>query len=128
VTSPTARPSAAPAPPASRSNILLFADDFESGTLGKWTQLLGLWTKDNTRSHAGTFALRYPAEGDVDGLTRMLVANPAINVADVYVESWWYLDNASTDYNLAQGLRMTGVQQPATGITPSCTRTRRSGG
>ena len=107
--------SAAGGPPADRSNVFLFADDFEAGNLNKWTQLLGLWTIDNTRSHSGTFALMYPVEGDVDGLTRMLVANPALNVADVYVESWWYLNSASTDYNLAQGLRMTGVQPTSNG-------------
>jgi hypothetical protein len=106
---------AAPAPPAGKSNVFLFADDFEAGNLNKWTTLLGLWTVDNSRSHTGTFSLKYPTEGDVDGLTRMLVANPAVNVADIYVESWWFMNSAATDYNLAQGMRMTGVQPTSNG-------------
>ena len=106
---------AAAAAPANKSNVFLFADGFESGNLNQWTQLQGLWTVDNTRSHGGTFSLMYPAEGNVDGVGRLLVANPALNVADIYVDSWWYLNSPSTSYNVSQGLRMTGVQPTSNG-------------
>lgn len=93
-------------PPAARSNVFLFADDFEAGNLNQWVQLpQGLWAVDNSRSHAGTASLRYPGEGDA---VRVLAANPALAVADVYFESWWYLSSASTQFDVSQNVRHTG--------------------
>ena len=95
---------AATNPPANKSNVFLFADDFESGNLSKWTHL-GLWTIDNTLSHAGTFALRYPAESSA---VSTLLANPALNVDNVYFDAWWYRDTPSTGYDIAQAVREDG--------------------
>ncbi|MBL8911946.1 MAG: DUF2341 domain-containing protein [Archangium sp.] len=84
------------APPTNRANVFLFFDDFESNSLNKWTRDTdgGQWAVSNTESHGGTYALSYPVESD-EG--HAIVANPALNVADVFVESWWYLDHDSMD-------------------------------
>lgn len=93
-------------PPATASNVFLFVDGFEAGNLNQWTQLPpALWAVDNTRAHTGTFSVRHPSEGDA---TRVLAANPALNLADVYLESWWYLSSSSTLFDVSQNVRHTG--------------------
>lgn len=84
------------APPANRANVFLFFDDFESNSLTRWTRDGdgGHWAVSNTESHSGTFALSYPEEPDDP---RSIVASPALDVGDVFVESWWYLDHDSVD-------------------------------
>src|ERR1017187_5751732 len=77
---------AATNPPANKSNIFLFADDFESGNLNQWTAApIGLWTVDNSRPHSGTFSLKSPAESSA---VSTLLANPALNVDNVYFDAW----------------------------------------
>ena len=95
-------------PPASMANIFLFSDDFESGNLSKWTQLPAgaSWSVSAARSHNGASALMYPSEPGIQ--VKMLVANPALNIADVYVESWWLLDSPSTFWDLKQLFRQSG--------------------
>jgi outer membrane protein assembly factor BamB len=93
-------------PPANKANIFLFSDDFEAGNLAKWTNLGGgLWQVDGTFSHSGTHSLKYPSECCVEGY---LVANPALNVGDVYLDSWWYSTNAGTTDIFGQLLRQSG--------------------
>ena len=36
-------------------------------------------------------------------------ANPALNVADVYLDAWWNLSAVSTDWNVAQTLRRVAL-------------------
>lgn len=97
---------AATNPPADKARIFLFSDDFEAGNLNKWTQVpTANWAVSGTRAHTGAAALKYASEADQ---IRILVANPALNVADVFVESWWYLETASTLWELKQVLRQNG--------------------
>lgn len=96
---------AAGAPPANRARVFLAHDTFELGNLSKWAEFPNsLWAADNTRSHAGIFSGMFPAEPPN---SRVLVVNvpTPLNVADVYTESWWYLNSASTAYKLNQGVR-----------------------
>lgn len=76
---------AADAPPSSSANVFLFADDFESGNLSKWTQVpAALWAANNTHTHSGAFAVMYPAEGPG---SHLLLTNPALNVENVYLDT-----------------------------------------
>lgn len=94
---------AAGAPPTNRLRVFLFEDDFEGGTLSRWTITSnGLWVADNARAHDGAYSVRYPAEGDKG--TAML-PNLSVNEPDVYVESWWYLDSPSTSYKTSLQVR-----------------------
>jgi len=76
----------ATSPPANKANVFLFADDFEAGTLSKWTILNGLWQVATDQKHGGTRSLKYPTEVETDAF---ILANPALNVANVYVDAWW---------------------------------------
>ena len=52
----------AASPPANKANVFLFFDDFEGGTLSKWTILSGSWQVATDQKHGGTRSLKYPAE------------------------------------------------------------------
>ena len=92
-------------PPASPANVFLLSDDFETDNFNKWisSDMGGTnWTIDNSRSHSGTFAATYPAEATGQ---HAIIANPPLNVADVYFESWWYLTNINPALNVGLELR-----------------------
>lgn len=97
-------PDAGPAP-SNRDNVYLFWDDFESGTLAKWTVKSGAWQAAADKAHSGTGSLKYPSE--YASTVKWLVANPAIDQADVLFEAWWYLGSV-TSAEVAQLAR----QQP----------------
>ena len=80
------------APPANKSNVFLFWDDFETASLSKWTASSGsLWQVATDQRHAGTYALKYPSQA---AALHSLKANPALDEADVYFEAWWrFSDN-----------------------------------
>lgn len=88
-------------PPANRSNIYLFFDDFEGGNLNKWTIASGLWQVATDQPRTGTYSLKYPAEAAAD---THIDANPALDEADVYFEAWWRFTNP-TATDMAQLFR-----------------------
>ncbi|MDZ7379745.1 MAG: DUF2341 domain-containing protein, partial [candidate division KSB1 bacterium] len=92
------------APPTNPANVFLFSDDFESGTLGKWTVLNGLWQIATDQPRSGTYALKYPAE---TGLDAHIDANPALNEANIYFDAWWRFNDAGT-VDIAQVVRGAG--------------------
>ncbi len=92
-------------PPANKANVFLFADDFEAGNLSNWTVLGGLWQIATDRPRSGTYSLKYPAEAAAD---QWILANPALNEANVYVDAWWnfsVLDPLNGVPNIAQVFR-----------------------
>jgi Bacterial Ig-like domain (group 2) len=90
-------------PPQNPSIVFLWADDFETANFNKWLPATGgLWQIDNTRSHHGTFAAMYPTEG---GGSYSLIANPPLNMADVYVDAWWQINALSDKWNVSQDVR-----------------------
>jgi hypothetical protein len=93
---------AAGSPPANKGNIFLFYDDFETGNLNKWTvKSGGLWQAASDQAHAGTYALKYPA--DTEPADRYIDANPALYEGDVYFDAWWRF--SATTIDIAQEVR-----------------------
>ena len=92
----TGNPSAA-GPPSSASSVYLFADDFESGNLAKWTQPVaaGAFTASTDRAHRGTYSVRLNA---ITNSLRLLKAS-GVNTAGVALSAYWYLTSPyATDY------------------------------
>lgn len=82
----------ATAAPANRANIFLFFDDFETNSLAKWSAPDGgLWQTTNSQRHGGSYSVRHGAETD---LNRPLVVSPALDVANVYLDAWWYFEGS----------------------------------
>ncbi len=109
-------------PPANKANIFLFADDFETGNLSKWSILSGSWQVATDQIHGGTYALKYPTEGP---LNRLILANPSLNEANVYLDAWWrfsVLDPANSIPDLAQMVRAdaTGANDYEVNIEDQC--------
>jgi hypothetical protein len=90
---------AAGAPPANPDNVFLFADDYESGTLARWSQSVPSWSNVATRPHRGTRSMRHGAEGPQG---RRIVAAPELDVGDVYLEAWWNVSSLDNTFNVAQ--------------------------
>jgi hypothetical protein len=86
-------------PPANADNVFLFHDDFESGTLGKWSQNVASWTNVDTRAHRGTRAMRHGPEGPQG---RTILASPALDVDNVIVEAWWNVTSLHPEFNASQ--------------------------
>lgn len=94
---------AATNPPANRLAVFLFADDFETGTLANWIKIdAQSWAISGAQAHGGTKAVMYPSEAAAGA---DLVANPALNIADVYLESWWFINALSNQWNISQMVR-----------------------
>jgi hypothetical protein len=109
------------APPANKSNVFLFWDDFESGNLSKWTASgSSLWQVATDQKHAGTYALKYPSQTN---LLHTIKANPALDEPDVYFEAWWrFSDNTVSDIGMgvrwgATDNRYEGALEPNAGWT-----------
>ncbi|MFZ5442060.1 MAG: hypothetical protein ACOZQL_18785 [Myxococcota bacterium] len=90
-------------PPANPRSVYLFFDDFEEGTLGRWTVRNGLWERATDRKRSGNAALHYPGQGD--GTQYLIEAKPALSEADVFLEAWWNVDNTS-NADFAQFVRL----------------------
>jgi len=60
------------------------------------------WTIDNAHSHSGTFAATYPTEATAQ---HAIIANPPLDVGDLYFESWWYFAGP-IDSHLNVGLEL----------------------
>ncbi len=86
------------AAPANPHSVYLFADDFEEGTLGRWTlRGGGNWVRATDRAHGGTGSVRYDAQSNTQ---QYLEANPALDEADVMFEAWWNTSNTgNTDFS-----------------------------
>ncbi len=93
---------AASAAPANRSDIFLHWDDFESGSLSRWSVLSGSWTISTAQAHGGTSSLAHGEETTTD---RVIVANPPLSVADVYFDAWWRRSGRSVD--VSQTVRLS---------------------
>jgi len=94
-------------PPANKANVFLFFDDFEDGTLNKWIRPLGgTWASTTTQHHSGSRSARHST---VNSISYDLVANPALNVDNVYVDAWWYI-SSSNPYDISQYLRLNGTE------------------
>jgi hypothetical protein len=97
-------------PPANKANVFLFADDFEGGTLSKWTILSGGWQVATDQKHGGTYSLKYPTESGTSD--KWIFTNPALNEANVYLDTWWrfsVLDPANSRPDMAQLFRADGA-------------------
>lgn len=92
-------PAAAADAPANPDQVFLFHDDFESGTLSRWSQSSTTWSNVGTRAHRGTRSLRHGPEGPQG---RRIVADPALDVGDVYVDAWWNVSSLNTEFNSSQ--------------------------
>ena len=92
---------AANAPPRNLDNVYIFHDDFEAGNLNRWTIINGAWKINSTQARSGTRSLAYPSEGGGDAI---IVANPALNERDVYLEAWWRFN--TTDVDISQIFRL----------------------
>ncbi len=90
------------AAPADPHAVYLFADDFEEGTLARWTLRSGAWQRVTDRAHGGLGALKYGTEGAGD---QFIEAKPALAEADIMFEAWWNTSNAANT-NFAQAVRM----------------------
>ncbi|MCC6336204.1 MAG: hypothetical protein IT380_19730 [Myxococcales bacterium] len=91
------------APAADPSAVYLFFDDFEGGSLGKWTIRSGtLWALATDQAHSGASALRHTAETDAHAV---IEAQPALAEADVLFEAWWRTSNTG-DTDFSQCVRM----------------------
>lgn len=77
--------------PADPRRVYLFFDDFEEGTLSRWTVRGGAWARVTDRARSGTGALKYGAEGG--GSHLVIEASPALDEADVMFEAWWNTSN-----------------------------------
>ena len=86
----------ATSPPADKANVYLFYDDFESGTLDKWTVANGTWQTANDEPRGGIYSLKYVPDGLFDD--RFIYANPALDDSNLYFEAWWRFSSLeSTD-------------------------------
>ncbi|MBL8911159.1 MAG: putative metal-binding motif-containing protein [Archangium sp.] len=83
--------------------VYLFFDDFESGTLSKWTIRSGGWVSDTARAHSGTSAMKFPTEAGASD--KVIAANPALTEADVLFEAWWNTGNPGVT-NFSQLVRL----------------------
>lgn len=101
---------AAGSPPRNPDLVYLFSDDFEDGTLTRWTQDNDqTWQNVSTRAHRGTRAVYHGPE-DAEG--RGLVAAPALDERDVMFEAWWNVSSLDTDFNTSQmPRRVSGAGQ-----------------
>ena len=100
----------AASPPANKANVFLFADDFEGGTLSKWTILSGSWQVATDQKHGGTYSLKYPTESGTSD--KSIFANPALNIDNIYLDTWWrfsVLDPANARPDMAQVFRADGT-------------------
>lgn len=92
-------------PPASRDNVWLFWDDFETGTLSKWNQpTTALWAIASDQTHGGSYAVKLP--GRLSGSVRYLAAS-GLSTTDIRLDAWWRLSNVGSSVNVAQGVRAT---------------------
>lgn len=78
-------------PPADPRRVYLFFDDFEEGTLARWTVRNGAWARATDRAKSGTGALKYGTEGSSANM--IIEASPALDEADVMLEAWWNTSN-----------------------------------
>ncbi|HRP06922.1 MAG TPA: hypothetical protein PLL69_00410 [Gemmatimonadales bacterium] len=100
-------PAAGSNPPSDPALVFLFSDDFESGNMSRWTQSGGTWSVVTSQAHRGTRSLGHGAEGPQG---RRVVAEPELDVADVYVDSWWRVSSMHPDFNSAQMARYRNNQ------------------
>ena len=94
---------------ADPTSIFLFFDDFESGTLSKWTTLPAsgtLWANASGMNHSagGNRAANHPAQ---TASLAFLDASPVLNEANIYVDSWWRVDQTASN-DIAQQVRRVG--------------------
>ena len=76
-------------PPATAANVYLFADDFESGSLSNWSQIVGsgFFTVSTDRAHAGSKSLKF---GTTASSWRELKAIATAS-GGMSVDAYWYL-------------------------------------
>lgn len=91
----------ATAPPEDETGVFLLAEGFEGGALGDWTARLGSAVAvESGAARTGNFALSFSETTQ----SNTWVTTNNVNVADVSVEAWWYLEG-SVSYDVAQGVR-----------------------
>jgi hypothetical protein len=73
--------------------VYLFADDFEEGTLARWTIRSGAWTRATDAVHSGVGSLKFGPEGNND---RVIEAKPALAESDLMFEAWCSTSNTGT--------------------------------
>jgi len=85
-------------PLADPDNVFLFYDDFEDGTLTKWTVETG-WGISTDQAHNSTYSMKHV---QVVGQELWARAN-GVDEANVYLTSWWYMTG---DSDITQDLRV----------------------
>jgi hypothetical protein len=94
--------SSASSPPANKSNVYVFWDDFESGDLSNWTvQVDAVWSAASDQANSGTYSLK--ASGYTSGEDKWITAN-GINESDLLMEAYWRFNDVS-GLDAAQGFR-----------------------
>jgi hypothetical protein len=95
---------AASNPPANKSRVFTFFDDFETGNLAKWTvQIDGLWSVGTDQASSGTYSLKADPTTPVNKTQKWMTAN-GINETDMVMEAHWRISSGSS-MDLAQGHR-----------------------
>ena len=89
-------------PPATKSNVYVFYDDFESGDLSNWTvQVDAVWSAASDQVHSGNYSLK--ASGFTTGEDKWITAN-GINESDLLMEAYWRFNDVS-GLDVSQGFR-----------------------
>lgn len=85
--------------------VFLFWDDFESGALGQWTEVIpSNFSVATDQARSGSHALK---ASEVDTEHRWIVAN-GIDEADLVLESFWYI-SVLAGMDLTQAVRASGT-------------------
>lgn len=78
--------------PKAPGSVYLFFDDFEAGDLARWETGGSRFAPSSGQAHRGLRSVTYAPEG---AQVQLLMVKPALDVANVYVESWWLMSGPS---------------------------------
>ena len=76
-----------------------FFDDFEDGTLNKWTIKSGSWQIATEQAHSGNYSMKHTGVEEED---RWIVAN-SVDESDCLLEAYWRMSD--TDFDISQFFR-----------------------
>jgi len=88
--------SSAESPPANRSNIYVFWDDFDDGSISDWTIQSGTWSAATDQYVSGLYSLRATTGSD-----SWIKPNAIINEADVELEVYMRVAGGEEDWAIA---------------------------
>ncbi len=95
----------ASSPPADPNQVHLFFDDFEGGSLARWTdQLSGFGGIDASTARSGTSSLKVSTVGSQE---RWLTAN-GVDASDISVDAYWRV-SAAGGFDISQCVRASAT-------------------